>query len=62
MKTRYELLQSAGDHVDSVLKLIRQANDPDLEAQARKLLNELYEASEASWKAEYAEPDLEEVA
>jgi hypothetical protein len=62
MKTRYDLLQSAGDHVDSALKLIRQTNDSDIEKQVRTLLGELYEARDTNWNEAFAEPDLEEVA
>jgi hypothetical protein len=62
MKTRYEILQSAGDQVDSVLKALRLIGERDLAKQAAELLDALYEVRDASWNERNAEPELEDVA
>jgi hypothetical protein len=59
MKTRYQLIQDAGDHVDSALKLIRLVNEPELAKAAGQLLDALAEASEREWDERNAEPELE---
>lgn len=62
MKTRYQQLQNAGDTLDTLIKQLVVARETDLAIAAEQLQNQLSECAEACWKAEYAEPDLEEVA
>jgi hypothetical protein len=62
MKTRYQLLQDAGDTLDTLIKQLVVLRETGLAEDAKQLQNRLSEIAEANWKAEYAEPDLEEVA
>jgi hypothetical protein len=62
MKTRYQLLQDAGDTLDTLIKQLVVLRERDLAIEAEQLQNKLSELADACWKAEYAEPDLEEVA
>jgi hypothetical protein len=59
MKTRYEILLSAGDLLDSAIKRLSDAGEPELASEAQTTLNKLYKAQDEAWKPEYAEPELE---
>jgi hypothetical protein len=58
-KTRYQHLQDAGDSCTSLVKQLSKAGLPEFASKAQELLNDLWEAEQAEWKAEYAEPELE---
>jgi hypothetical protein len=60
MKTRYEMLEKAGDLLDSAAKLMCDASESDLSVQTRVLLARLYKAQEEAWDERYAEPELEQ--
>ena len=60
MKTRYEMLEKAGDLLDSSAKLMCDASESDLSVQTRVLLARLYKAQEEAWDERYAEPELEQ--
>jgi hypothetical protein len=62
MKTRYQLLQDAGDTLDTLIKQLVVLRETGLAIEAEQLQNRLSEQAEECWKSEYAEPDLEEVA
>lgn len=59
MKTRYQLLQDAGDTLDTLIKQLVVLRETDLAIEAEQLQNRLSEIAEANWRAEYAEPELD---
>ncbi len=59
MKTRYEILDKAGDLLDSARKLLCDASEPDLANEVHKILKQAYAAQDAAWRPENAEPELE---
>lgn len=59
MRTRYEMLEKAGDLLDSAQKLLDNAFEPDLAMDVRRTMAKAYVAQEAAWDVRQAEPELE---
>jgi hypothetical protein len=59
MKTRYEKLQSACDTLNTLIRQLADAREVGLAFEAQKLRDALEIKMDESWKAEYAEPELE---
>jgi len=59
MKTRYAMIEKAGDLLDSASKLLGEASEPDLAEEVHKLVKKLHIAQDAAIDPKDLEPELD---